>query len=422
MSVKSIKFEKKYLRVIIILSALAGVIFFLFSIKWYLAHTISTQSQYTDLAEWSISLAPDDPQTHYGAAILFEKTFLPEDLEKSLAEYQKTAALTPNNYLAWLDVGKAFERAGNPELAEKSYRKAEQLAPNYANVKWTVGNFLLRMGNATEGFEKIRYAAETNNNYSNPFISIVRQSFDGNIETTKSVVGDSIKLRSALAVFLAGEKKFDDSMNIWNSLPANEKITALKADGEAIYTQLIAGKRFLQALEIKSQTNEAKNYEIGKISNGGFETDIQTKNDGIFEWTIADGFHPQIGIDDQQKKDGTRSLVYIFNSDDGREYRRISQIVAVKSGMKYKLQFFYKSALKTNSTIKCEILNAFDGSLIAQTEAVQAVSDWTIETVEFTVPENMQGIVLSLNRATCASAICPISGKIWLDGFNLSEN
>lgn len=422
MPIKSIKLEKKYLRIIIILSALAGIIFFLFSIKWYLAHTISTQSQFTDLAEWSISLAPDDPQTHYGTAVLFEKTFLPEDLEKSLAEYQKTAALTPNNYQVWLDLGKAFERAGNSELAEKSYRKAEQLAPNYANVKWNVGNFLLRKGNAVEGFEKIRYAAETNDNYANPFIFFVLQSFDGNTETTKSVVGDSIKLRSALAVFLAGEKKFDDSMNIWNSLPANEKTTVLKADGEAIYIHLLNGKRFLQALEIKSQTNEAINYEIGKISNGGFEEDIQTKTGGIFEWTIADGFHPQIGIDDQQKKDGARSLVYIFKSDDGREYRRISQTVVVKSGVKYKLQFFYKSALKTNSTIKCEILNAFDGSLIAQTEAVQPVLDWTIETLEFTVPVNTQGIVLSMNRAACASAICPISGKIWLDGFNLSEN
>lgn len=421
MLAKSIKLDKKKLRILIFLLALTGLIFYWFSIKWYVAHTISTQSQQKDLAELSVFLAPDNPQTHYSSAVLLEKTFLPEDLEKSLFEYQKTVELTPNNYLAWLDLGKAYEHAGNQDLAEKSFIRAEQLAPSYAYVKWIFGNFLLRSGNTDKGIEKIKIAAETNNNYLISFISISWQLFDNDIEKIKQIIADSIKLRSSFAVFLAGQKKIDESINIWKSLPLEEKLTTLKPDGEAIYNNLLNEKRFLQALEIKSQINEAANFEIGKISNGSFEVEIQTKNDNIFDWSIEEGFHPVIGIDAQEKSDGTRSLVYIFNSDDGRDYRTVYQTIAVKSGTKYKLQFFYKSDLKTKSTIKCDITNALDGSSVAESKSVKANSNWTIETVDFTVPDNTQGIVIKINRAVCPSSICPITGKVWLDGFSLTE-
>lgn len=421
MPIKTLKPDKKILRISIILCAVSGLIFFAFSFKWYIAHTISIYSQDKNLSDLSVTLAPDDPQTHYSSAILLEKTFTPEDLERSLSEYQKTAALSPNNYLSWLDLGRAYEHAGKIDLAERSFLRAEQLAPNYANVKWIFGNFLFRNGKPDEGFQKIRFAAENNGNFTGSFITTVWQNFDGDVEKTKQIIGESIKLKSAFSVFLANQKKFEESIMLWNSLPDAEKTSTLKTDGEAIYNQLIAEKRFLQALEIKSQASESLNVEIGKIANGGFENEIQTKTDSIFDWSIADGLHPVIGFDNNEVKDGTRSLVYIFNSDDGRDYRIVSQTIAVRSNAKYTLKFFYKSALKTNSTIKCDVINPFDGSLIAATEPIKAVSDWMEVSLDFTVPENTQGIVIKMIRDACKSPICPISGKVWLDDFSLTE-
>lgn len=419
MQISKITNNKKMYRIIIIVLALAGTVYFSFVFIWYFAHTISSQTQYTDLAESLAAISPDDPQTHFAAAVLLEKTFLREDLQKSLVEYQKTASLTPENYIVWINLGKAYERDGNQELAEKSFRKAEQLAPHYAEIKWAVGNYLLRNGKRDEGLNKIKIAAETREYFIKPYFSLLWQNLEGDVQKSTAVIGDSPVLKSAFSVFLANEKRFDQSFEMWNSLPENERQTTFKSDGESIYALFISDKRFLQALEIKSQIEQQKDYQIGKITNGSFENDIRAKNNGLFEWLILDGFHPQIGIDDKEKISGSKSLVFIFNSDDGKEFRSLSQIVAVQPGQKYELQFGYKSNIKTNSTVKFEILNAYDGTVITSTEPIKTVSDWIMQKISFQVPQNTQGITIRLIRDSCPSSICPISGKVWFDDFSL---
>ena len=422
MATKIIKLNTTPLRsIVLIVAVFCGVFGYVFA-KWFFANTISTRVVYKEIADFAVDLAPSDPQTHFAAAVLHEKTFLPDDLPKSLAEYEQSVALSPADYRLWLDLGKARERSGDTEGAEKSLRKALELAPNYSPVQWSLGNFLLRQGKDEEAFGEIRKAAEGDETFANPAMASAWQLFNGDTARIKDYVGDSANLKAAFALVLAKEKRFDESLEVWNGVPEDARKTEFKANGDEIYQKMLEAKKYRAALAIFSQIakSDEKKFTLGKVTNGGFETNINPQNTDIFDWQIADGTEPQIFLDKTQKYGGETSLVVLFNNKDGKAFRNISQTIAVESGRKYSFETFYKSELKASATVKLEIVDAADGKILAATEAVDANADWKNLKAEFSVPETTEGVTIRLARMSCSATLCPISGKLWFDDFSLN--
>ena len=422
MAIKSIKTEMLAGRALLLA---AGLIFFVgafYSVRWYFADSMAMHTDSGEVAEFAVNLAPDDPQTHFAFAALTEKVFAPEDLAKSLNEYEKAVALAPNDYRLWFSLGSARERDGDAAGAELALRKALTLAPNYSQVRWTFGNILLRQGKTSEGFSEIRRAVQSDPAFINPAIVIAWQIFDGNLADVKQNVGDSEQIKSSLAIFLAKQKRFDEAVEVWNGLPAGEKRTTLKETGEQIYKEMLAVKKYRAAFDVRSQISDsaAAHSSIGQITNGGFENEVTVKDAGVFEWQIADGLKPQIGFDDAQKHGGNRSLVIIFNSPDGKDFRGISQTIPVETGKNYKFETFYKSDLKTSATLDWEIVDATDGKVLATTGAALPDSDWTSLKTEFTAA-NTEAVIVRLAREACKNSLCPISGKIWFDDFLINQ-
>lgn len=367
-----------------ILVCLFGVYFFA---KWCFANTIAVQATQqervspTEVGELAVSLASSDPQTHYALGVLYDKSFLPADQQKSLAAFETATALSPNDFRLWIALGKARERNGDAIGGENALRQALKLAPNYSIVQWTLGNILLRQGKTQEAFAEIRKAAENDSIYANPAISTAWQTFNGDLLQIRQNLGDSKQIKKSLASFLLKEKKYRS------------------------------------AIQILAEIGEAEKFAIGKISNGGFEANEKSEEAKDFQWQIADGTQPQIGIDSSQKHSGEFSLGFLFNSADGKDFRNVSQLVAVESGKKYVFETFYKSELKTNATLRWEIINEADGKVLAATDAVSASSDWTNLKIEFTAPENSEAVILRIVRDQCKTQTCGIMGKIWFDDF-----
>jgi tetratricopeptide (TPR) repeat protein len=393
-----------------------------FSAKWFFANTIASRAAIKQVADFAVGLAPADPQTHLASAVLHEKSFLPEDLPKSLAEYERAAALSPSDFRLWYELGKARERAGDARGAEFALRRALELAPNYSHVQWALGNFLLRQGKSEEAFTEIRKAAGGDKNYANPAVASAWQIYEGDLAELKRYVGDSAHLKAALAALLAREKRYDEALEIWNGLPETEKKTAFKASGEEIYQKMIEAKKYRDALQIYSQISESseKTYALGRIANGGFESDVNLENPGVFEWQIAGGVEPQIGIDNTQKHGGNLSLAFIFKTADGKGFRSVQQTAAVEAGKKYTFEVFYKADLKAPATLRWEIADAGDGKILASTDALSANADWTALKTDFLTGATTEAVNVRLARADCNSTLCPISGRVWFDDFSLS--
>src|SRR5215475_3146850 len=69
--------------------------------RWALANMAASHADIVEAAELTAKWGPDDPQTHYAVAVLRERSFLPDDFSRSLDEYNRATALSPNNYLYW---------------------------------------------------------------------------------------------------------------------------------------------------------------------------------------------------------------------------------------------------------------------------------------------------------------------------------
>lgn len=420
MSIKSIPLNSLTRHIVLPLAALLCLLLVFFALKWYLANMISARAEQKELAELAVDLAPGDPQSFYAQGVLLEKSFLPEDLPKSLAAFEKAAALAPNDYRLWFALGRARERGGDAEGAETAMRKALALAPHYAQVQWTLGNVLLRRGKTDEGFGEIRKAVESDAAFANPAVSIAWQIFDGDAAQISQAVGESAQAKSVLSAFLAREKRFDEAYNAWNALSEKDKKETYRQSGDELLKQLVQAKKFRDALEVQTQlaAPDAEKSEPEKISNAGFETAVNTSNPSAFEWQIADGAQPAIGVDDKLKTGGNYSLVIAFNSPNGQDFRSIQQTVVVSPNKTYKFEVAFRSDLKTSSSVKWEIVDAADGKILAATPTVTSSADWSKLTATFTAPAT-EAVTLRLAKTGCAAPICPMSGRIWFDDFRL---
>ncbi len=388
--------------------------------KWSFANMASQRAESVEIAALTARLAPDDPQTHYAAAVVLERTFDQQDLERAIVEYETATALSPNNYLLWLALGRARERAGDADGAEKAVRRAFDLAPHYSVVHWTLGNILLRQGKPDEAFAEIRTAVAGDSNYADAAVAISWQMLEGNLDEVRIAIGDSPAATSALVLHLARAKNFDSAVEVLYAVPPDEHKTVFETVGDELHALLVQAKKYRSALRIQPMVQGGSEHAyLGEITNPGFERLIKLQNAGTFEWQIAPGMHPQIVLSDGQKRTGAHSLWLIFNSTDGKEFRQVSQMAASEAGRTYELEMFYKSELKTAATMKWEIVDASTATLLGATDPLEAEADWSPLKARFSVPPASEAVMIRLVRDGCRSAICPISGRVWFDDFSL---
>ena len=89
----------------------------------------------------------------------------------------------------------------------------------------------------------------------------------------------------------------------------------------------------------------------------------------------------------------------IFNTTEGKAFRSISQSVAVEANKRYVFGTFYRSELKTGTTVKWEIIDAADGKTLAATEPIAENADWTSLKTEFVTPDGTEAVTLRLVRS-----------------------
>ncbi len=388
---------------------------------WGIGNALAVRADTLDIAKFAISLATDDPQAHYTAGVLYERTFVPEDLPRSLAEFEKATALSPHNYLLWLELGKARERSGDADGAEAALRKALSLAPNYSSVQWALGNALLRSGKPEEAFEYVRKAALGSGEYLAPAAGIAMDMFDGDAAAVRRALGDSPAMNSALAVYLAGHKRYDEAMEFWNRIPDDDKRGEFKAQSEALMRQFIDAKKFGDAAAVYSVLNAGAGEmpARGHITNGGFETGLKARGASLFEWNVAEGELPQVAMSGDQRHGGSQSLWIIFNTTETKDFRQIAQTVLVEPGASYEFEAFYRAELKTSARIVWEVVDAADGKVMASTPAAANTVEWAPLHAAFTVPANSDAVVIRLTLAGCASPVCPVTGRLWFDDLSL---
>jgi len=176
-----------------------------------------------ETAEAAARLAPDDPLAHLTLARLHRVSFDPAEVPRALAEYERAAALAPNDYLIWTEVGRARGQFGDTEGGVAALKRAAELAPNYSEPRWHLGNALLRAGRTDEAFAELRRAADADLTLRPQVFNLAWQVYAQDMARVIDAVGKTPAARAQLVGVLVGRARLDDAIAVWASLSVEER-------------------------------------------------------------------------------------------------------------------------------------------------------------------------------------------------------
>jgi tetratricopeptide (TPR) repeat protein len=374
-------------------------------------------------AQMAVSLAPSDPLPRWRLGYLLETEFPPDQIPIAVAEYEKSVALSPNDYRCWMHFGKALEQAGESDRAEKALREAVRLAPSYALPRWYLGNLLMRTDRYPEGFAELRRASEANAEFRSQLFNTAWQVHKDNFEELKTAIGNTPEMRAHFSSYLLARSRFDEGLRLWNTLSESEKREKRDVAYEIIKS-LVSVKQFNRALEVWNGIAPSPLYaaQTGRIMDASFEDNIAHGKGAVFGWQVQSLSQIQMGIDPNIGHTGNRSLRMIFQVRSHLDSINVSQLVPVTPNTNYDFECYVRTErLESASMPVVAVLDATEGSYLATSAgAPSGNNNWQRIGLSFKSGPKTEAITIKVDRSPCPdSPVCPIFGTVWYDDFDL---
>jgi hypothetical protein len=374
-------------------------------------------------AEGAVRLAPRDPSTHLMLARLYQATFDAQSVERALREYGEAAALAPNDYLIWMEVGRARGALGDPEGGVAALRRSAELAPNYAAPRWHLGNALLRLGRTDEAFAELRRASEADPKvYQAQVFNMAWQVYGPGVARVIEVVGKTPAARAQLVGVLTGRVLLDDALGVWEGLDEGERHEQAEI-GRVLARAFYDRGRYANAVRVLTESG-AEDLGTGHVSNGSFESDIPWAGTQLFRWNVTPVAGAQAALDARAASAGRRSLRIAFNSSTQLDFSNVSQLVPVEPGARYRLSFSFKTEeLRSVAPLVVVVSDAGPpvAHIISSAPAPVGTNDWQQVSLDFAAGPRTEGLLVTIARLPCGEGACPIYGKIWYDDFHLER-
>jgi tetratricopeptide (TPR) repeat protein len=432
----SIDFGPAWRRVLLVVPVAVAAACVWYAARWCLGNELAVWVPEVEgvsrgsLAAEATRLAPDDPQTHFTLARLADRSFLPEEMPAAVARYERAAALSPNDYRLWVELGRARSAAGDAAGAELALKRAAELAPSYPGPRWHLGNFLLRQGRTEEAFDELRRAGDADPATFRPQIfNMAWGAFGGDTGKLRELAGESVASRAALIQYLVGRGRLDDALGLWREFKGAELADEQANVGVTLRQALAGAKRFHDALAVERVLRAAPGAggtpEIERLMNGGFEEAVGPAGRNLFEWQVTPAAGAQLNLDAGSPHGGAHSLRVLFESTTTLEFKNVSQLVAVRPSARYRLEYFFRTdGLKSTSLLRTAVFDAADPSRsLASSELLPmgTTDGWQRVAIEFTTGPRTEAVNIAVLREPCGEALCPIFGKVWYDDFNLQR-
>lgn len=418
------------LLLVVLLIGAAGWSYFV--VRWYIGNTLAeyfdpAENNNLRVAQMAVSLAPDDPLTHWRMAQVQQKLLPLDQQAQSLAEYEKAVSLSPNDYRFWTALGTASEQAGDIAKAERAMKQAVALAPAYAYPRWYLGNLLLRTGRYDEAFAELRSASEADAYFQPQQFNLIWEIYNNDPEALKRAVGESAVARAKFGFYLLGRQKYEEGLHLWDSLSTEEK-RANKDSGEAMVNNLMGAFHYHDALRVWNDftANEKFRVEAGRVFDGGFEETNSYGAEMVFGWQVKRVPQLQIGIDSGKSHGGSSSLQLLFNVRSNIENINIAELVPVKPNTEYDFEFYVSTEkLETGSPPLVQVADPTTSAvLVSSPPASNGNSEWTRVGLSFKTGDKTEAVTIRVVRPSCGTQeapVCPIFGSVWYDDFSLQR-
>jgi tetratricopeptide (TPR) repeat protein len=418
------------LKIVLILLLLAAGLWSYYVIRWYLGNTLAEYSNPADnslnVPQIAESMAPQDPMTHWRIAQVSQKILPLDQQGPAIVEYEKAVSLSPYDYRFWMALGVAQEQAGDPAKAEQALKRAVALAPAYAYPHWYLGNLLLRNNRYDEAFAELRLASQADPELQPQQFNLIWAIYSNDPEGLKKSVGSSAAAQAQFALYLLGQKHYEEGLPLWNRLSPEEK-KENKDTAQSIVTTLNTNLRFHDAMQVWNEvTSEKFHVEVGRIFDASFEEPLAYGAETVFGWQVKGASNVSIGIDPNKGHDGARSLRFVFQVRNNIEGISAGQLVPVAPNSEYDFEYYISTdKLESGSAPFIQIADANTGAVLATSQmAPGGTNDWNRVSFSFKTGDKTEAVNLRIMRTSCGTdetPVCPIFGSVWYDDFSFKR-
>ena len=422
--------RKRPTRISLILLITVAVLWSFYAVRWYAGNTMAeyfnTDENNLDLARTAVTLAPNDPLTHWTLGQVLLKGMPLDQMSACLPEYEKAVSLSPVDYRLWISLGIARQRVGETEKAEQAFRRAIDLAPTYNFPRWYLGNLLLRSARYDEAFNELRTASDGDPENLRPqFYNLVWQVYENDLPSILKALGDSPGSRAEFSRYQTSQRRFAEGLTVWDTLNEAQKKSA-QSTASLMIKDLMDSQQFHSAARVWNDISTGRRVDMGQVTDGGFELILPPGSEGYFDWQVKNEPGVQIGIDSGVSHAGARSLRLSFQVRSNTRSMSATQLIPVATNANYEFECYVRTEkLDSGGTPVIQIVDAMNGAILGSTEAAQnGTNDWNRMTASFKTSANTEAVILRIVRAPCDDNldVCPIFGAVWYDDFNLKRN
>jgi tetratricopeptide repeat protein len=325
-----------------------------------------------------------------------------------------------------MSLGMAQEQAGDPGRAEQALKRAVALAPAYSYPHWYLGNLLLRNGHYDEAFAELHVASQADPELQPQQFNLIWAIYSNDPEGLKKSVGPTAAAQGQFALYLLGQKHYEEGLRLWNGLTAEEK-KANKDTAQSIVTTLNSELQFHDAVQVWNDvTSEKYHVEVGRIFDGSFEEPLAYGAEMVFGWQVKSASTVSIGIDPNKGHIGARSLRLAFQVRSNIEGISAGQLVPVAPRTEYDFEYYVSTEkLESGSAPFVQIVDASNGAVLAASQmAPGGTNDWNRVNFSFKTGDKTEAVNLKFMRVSCGTdetPVCPIFGSVWYDDFSFKR-
>ena len=345
------------------------------------------------------------------------------DLSLAISYYRRATSINPGVAAYWIDLGGAYESAGNTAQAEQAFRKAREVYPLSAEAAWRLGNFLVRQGLVTEAFQHIHDAVVTDPKFTALAVSRFWHSTGDIVQILTKVLPDQADANWDAIQFFVQAREPAPAMAVWERIAAHSSSFTI-AQAFPLVDMLVETRHaddartvWMQAISAARIRGEA-GPDAALVWNAGFEQELLN---GGFDWRVSPVEGAQMGWDEQIVHSGRRSLRVDFDGSANVDFQNVWQYVFVQPATRYRLSAFFRAQdLSTDSGMRFEIRDISNpGVPVRFTPNVVGTHSWTEETAEFTTSDTKL-LQLVLRRTRSEKLGNKIRGTAWIDDVALT--
>jgi tetratricopeptide (TPR) repeat protein len=376
----------------------------------------TNQSLLAQSADRAVQLSASDAETHSSRAVVLYQA---GDIHNALKELESAAIQRPQDYLLWLQIGRARDEAGDGPAALAAFQEAIRLAPFYSDPRWQYGNVLYRVGRFAEAFHELSIAADSDPTLTPVLMDLAWNTYGGDAKAVERIVAPrNDATRISLARFFVKKGRVSDALKLFQATGPGEI-----DEKRRLLTDLLIAKQFRAAYEVWA-AGVPKRAARGSINNPGFEDAIDLNARG-FSWRQE---HERPGVtlslDTKRPRSGSSCLLIDWKGHATPEVPVLTQLVPVESHSHYRLNFFVRTEdVVTGALPVIAVVDAGgdERTLVQSKPFPEGASDWQEYQVEFETPPDAQAVMITLQRQACSSNPCPIFGRVWLDDFAMRK-